>query len=219
MKKSTTYTAEDFATAEFARHPDGRIAARVDSGNLGWWAGGNGRAEPLWMDDYDMAEEGFVPVREAYENDGRVKRLKRHISDVEAVVKRRGQDIERLEAEKAELRERIKQCKAGPITLDALHEAWEGAEVADECNEGDILILRSPDSPTALVQVWRSARPGPMSIYTRILHRAPKREPWQDLADVLRADNGELIGEHHTITEVAKALHERGVRVTGGGDG
>ena len=88
-----------------------------------------------------------------------------------------------------------------------------------EVQPGDILILRSPDSPTALVQVWRSARPGPMSIYTRILHRAPKREPWQDLADVLRADNGELIGEHHTITEVAKALHERGVRVTGGGDG
>ena len=59
------YTAEDFANAEFARHPDGRIAARVDSGNLGWWAGGNERAEPSWMDDDDMAEEGFVPVREA----------------------------------------------------------------------------------------------------------------------------------------------------------
>ena len=61
----TTYTEQDFANAEFARHPDGRIAARVDSGNLGWWAGGNGRAEPSWMDDDDMAEEGFVPVQEA----------------------------------------------------------------------------------------------------------------------------------------------------------
>ena len=215
----TTYTEEDFKTAVFARHPDGRIAARVDSGNLGWWAGGNERAEPSWRDDYDMAEEGFVPVREAHENDGRVKRLKRHISDVEAVVKRRGEDIERLEAEKAGLLERIARLKkAQPITLDALRDAWGTAEVADECNEGDILIRLHPEIPTALVQVWRSEMTVPMGSLTRILRRAPKREPWQDLADVLGTDNGELIGEHHTITEVAKALHERGVRVTGGGD-
>ena len=55
------YTAEDFANAEFARHPDGRIAARVDSGDSMPWRVATGS----WLSDADMAEEGFVPVREA----------------------------------------------------------------------------------------------------------------------------------------------------------
>ena len=164
----TTYTAEDFANAEFARHPDGRIAARVDSGNLGWWAGGNERAEPSWMDDYDMAEDGFVPVREA---------------------------------------------TAQPVTLDALRDAWENAEVADEGNEGDILILRSPDSPTALVQVWRSERPGPMGLYTRILRRAPKRPEGAEALEALLDDWDDLtwVGKPALL---ADWLAERGVRAS-----
>ena len=31
------YNTEDFANAEFARHPDGRTAARVDSGDSMPW--------------------------------------------------------------------------------------------------------------------------------------------------------------------------------------
>lgn len=216
----TTYTAEDFANAEFARHPDGRVAARVDSGNLGWWAGGNERAEASWMDDCDMAEEGFVPVREARENDGRAKRLKRHISDVEAVVKRRGQDIERLEAEKAELRERIKQCKAGPITLDALREAWETAEVADECNEGDILIYRHPESQSEKAEVWSAQRPGRMWAHTRILHRAPKpkRPEGAEKLSLLIQQAREASEWADDADAWAEWLAERGVRATEEGE-
>ena len=169
MKKNTTYTAEDFANAEIARHPDGAVASRFGYLSQRQW-----RTVNDWLSDADMADQGWAPVQETADQ---------------------------------------------PITLDALRDAWETAEVADECNEGDILIRLHPEIPTALVQVWRSEMTVPMGSLTRILRRAQKREPWQDLADVLGTDNGELIGEHHTITEVAKALHERGVRVTGGGDG
>ena len=164
MKK---HTETDFKAARFAYHPSGSVAARFyDRGSMPWLT-----SDEISLSNYDMADYGWVPVREAH-----------------------------------------------PITLDALRDAWGTAEVADECNEGDILIRLHPEIPTALVQVWRSEMTVPMGSLTRILRRAPKREPWQDLADVLGTDGGELIGEHHTITEVAKALHERGVRVTGGGD-
>ena len=33
----TTYTAEDFANAEFARHPDGAVATRFGSPAQGQW--------------------------------------------------------------------------------------------------------------------------------------------------------------------------------------
>ena len=158
----TTYTAEDFANAGFARHPDGRIAARLDERYTRPWSIG----EDDWLTDVAMALNGWVPVREA---------------------------------------------AAQPITLDTLRGAWETAEVADECNEGDILIRLHPEISTQLAQVWRSEMTAPMGNLTRILHRAPKpkREPWQDLADVLRAHTGEPDPD-----ETAKMLHERGVRVT-----
>ena len=156
------YNTEDFANAEFARHPDGGIAARVDDGYSTPWRASSG----AWLSDADMADHGWVPVRGA---------------------------------------------AAHPITLDALRDAWETAEVADECNEGDILIRLHPEISTQLAQVWRSEMTAPMGNLTRILHRAPKpkREPWQDLADVLRAHTGEPDPD-----ETAKMLHERGVRVT-----
>ena len=171
MKKNTTYTEEDFKTAVFARHPDGRIAARVDSGNLGWWAGGNERAEPSWRDDYDMAEEGFVPVREAQ-----------------------------------------------PVTLDALRDAWESAEVADECNEGDVLIHRYSGS-SRKVEVWEARRPGVMLAGTRILHRAPKRPEGAEALSLLIQQAREASEWADDADAWADWLAERGVRVTGGGDG
>lgn len=161
------YNTEDFANAEFARHPEtGRVAARVDRGHwaLPWAASARPEwhASYVWLSDASMVEQGWVPVREAQ-----------------------------------------------PISLDSLHEAWENAEDADECNEGDIMISRTLENPTMQATVWRAPTTGPTGLYTRILHRAPKREPWQDLADVLRAHTGEPYPD-----ETAKMLYERGVRMT-----
>lgn len=52
----------------------------------------------------------------------------------------------------------------------------------------------------------------------RVLSRAPQREPWEDLADVL----GDFAIHDHDGTEypdvLAQRLYERGVRMTGGDD-
>ena len=54
----TKYTAADFANAQFAEHPDGRLATR-DSGSLSnpWRATGDGFAS-----DASMSTFGWVPV-------------------------------------------------------------------------------------------------------------------------------------------------------------
>lgn len=120
----TTYTAEDFAKASFARHPNGDIAARFGHDRRPWHTD-----DETGLSDGEMAVDGWVPVREATDQ---------------------------------------------PITLDALHEAWETAEDVDECNAGDILIRHRPGSLTTLVQIWRSEMTVPTGNLTRILHRAPK---------------------------------------------
>ena len=199
----TTYTEQDFTRAEFARHPaDGRIAARFDD-DLGPWC----TEDDIWLSDEGMADRGWVPVREADENDSRVERLKRHQTEVDTVtIGRQNRRIQELEAQVKSLSE---QAAAQPITLDALHEEWENAEVADECKEGDVLIYWHPSRRSDRVEAWVAEQSGRMGANARILHRAPKREPWQDLADVLRAHTGEPDPD-----ETAKMLHERGVRMT-----
>lgn len=53
------YTAEDFANAEFARHPDGRIAARLYPGLKEQWA----MFESAWgSSDHRLAIDDWVPV-------------------------------------------------------------------------------------------------------------------------------------------------------------
>src|SRR5690606_15899420 len=102
-----------------------------------------------------------------------------------------------------------------PHTPDALKAAWENAEQSDKCHAGDVLITRLLNEAGGFKIAPARSSGRLNSGVTRILSRSP-REPWQDLADILSTDNGEIIGEHRTIAEVAKALHERGVRVVGG---
>ena len=55
------YNTEDFANAEFARHPSGVIAARLDDGDSMPWL----MDDETWLSDEGMACNGWVPVREA----------------------------------------------------------------------------------------------------------------------------------------------------------
>ena len=104
--------------------------------------------------------------------------------------------------------DRLEQVLQDPLLLKGLEAAWEAAEQAPECRKGDVLIV--PGSWGGYT-IWEAARDSQLRA-ARILSRAPKREPWADLADVL-ADMGHLSPTGH-----AKALYERGVRVTGGGE-
>lgn len=98
-----------------------------------------------------------------------------------------------------------------PEPMDYLQYQWDYAEVPTEDNpirKGDTLIRKDDD---ASIDVWE-CQTGyhPAVGDTRVLRRAPRREPWEDLADVL-GDMGHLSPTGH-----AKALHDRGVRVVGG---
>ena len=119
-------------------------------------------------------------------------------------------DLKVALAEVAELgdeNDRLGRVLQAPLTLDALEAAWEAAEEADECRKGDVLIMQDPAEGYS---VWRTGDADYLSRGTRVLSRAP-REPWADLADVLRAHTGEPDPD-----ETARLLHERGVRVAGG---
>ena len=55
----TKYTAQDFANARFAEHPDGRLAVRSDpSDHCAQWVDG----EFDWHSDEIMCDDGWVPV-------------------------------------------------------------------------------------------------------------------------------------------------------------
>ena len=164
----TTHTAEDLANAEFARHPDGVVAARIyDSDTMPWITG-----DETWLSDAEMADQGWVPVREA---------------------------------------------AAHPITLDALRDAWENAEVADECNEGDVLIHRYSGS-SRKVEVWVARRPGGMLAGTRILHRAPKpkRPEGAERLEAVLLKEWPFDGDDEAV-DLADRLARRGVLVVEGG--
>ena len=97
-----------------------------------------------------------------------------------------------------------------PYTLDALEVAWENAERADKCHEGDVLITRQPlDGGFKITPAKSSGRLN--SEVTRTLSRSP-REPWADLADDLV---GGMVLSDVAAVAVAQALHEQGWRKVG----
>ena len=105
--------------------------------------------------------------------------------------------------------DRLERVLQDPLLLKGLEAAWEAAEEADECRKGDVLI--APGSWGGYT-IWEAARDAPLRA-ARILSRAPKREPWADLAGVLAVA---LDADARYAESIARDLHERGVRVTGG---
>ena len=51
------YTAEDFANAKSARHPDGPTAARFDDHSARPWLTDG----EVWFSDADMVDHGWAP--------------------------------------------------------------------------------------------------------------------------------------------------------------
>ena len=61
QQMTKTYSAADFANAQFAEHPDGRLAHRVEYGTVFAWSFERNDADDYAADEY-MAEHGWVPV-------------------------------------------------------------------------------------------------------------------------------------------------------------
>ena len=210
------YTAEDFAQAMFAVHPDpaavdARYAARMNRDPEFPWlldgVPGNG--------DEHMARDGWVPVVESRVTDhtlrrveGRAERkrekLVEHIADQDRVIRRRNDEITALRRELADAQ--------APLSLDTLAAAWEAAGEADECREGDVLIIRD-DEDNYLVR--RMDDRSDLDSAARILSRAP-REPWADLADSLEAEVQWI--DRFNAVDAAQALYALGWRKGGDDD-
>ena len=209
-------TAEDFAQANLATKGEFGVARRTDPIREHQWhvyGGGYG-----WFSDEEMAAGGWVPVVESRVTEHTLRgsqekaarkreKLVDHIADQDRVIRRRNDEIAVLRLELADAQ--------APLSLESLAAAYEAAEQADECRKGDVLISKSwKGGDNFRVYSARSAKDLPPGL--RILSRAPKREPWQDLADVL----GDF-AIHDTDGKeypdvLARKLYERGVRATGG---
>ena len=124
-----------------------------------------------------------------------------------------------------DLRWENRQLEAGAegvVSLDGLRVAWETAEVPTgdtPIREGDVCIELCADHH---FEVFRAAvgveADGRWEPAVRILSRAPGREPWADLADLLLSEG--VLYYRADADDCAKALHELGVRVTvGDGNG
>ena len=113
--------------------------------------------------------------------------------------------------ELADLREendRLERILQTPLSLKDLQVAWEAAEQADECREGDVLIIRDDEDNYLVRRMDDRSR---LDSTARILSRAPKpREPWQDLADDLQGTP--TLG---TTGQLAEALYALGWRKGG----
>ena len=105
--------------------------------------------------------------------------------------------------------DRLEQVLQSPLLLEALESAWENAEQAKECRKGDALIV--PGSWGGYT-IWE-ARRGSQLRAARILSRAPKREPWEDLADSLEAEVQWI--DRFNAVDAAQALHAAGWRKGG----
>ena len=105
--------------------------------------------------------------------------------------------------------DRLEQVLQDPLLLKGLEAAWENAERVTECREGDVLI--APGSWGGYT-IWEAARDAPLRA-ARILSRAPKREPWADLADALEAEVQWI--DRFNAVDAAQALYAAGWRKGG----
>lgn len=207
----TTYTPDDFKNARFAEHPNGGFAARLDHSHPFCWEAEGSQC----YTDAAMAADGWVPVREADGSDrvaGRQKLLD-HIASLDAIIRRRNDQIERQENQIEKVR--AARDEAGPLSLDVLRNAWENAEVPTfprAIREGDEVIGRHADSLFSVRKFKLSDRNSDTEF--RILSRAPQPDPWVELAGVLHDELPTAAIDD--VDLLAKRLYSAGIRVTGG---
>ena len=135
-----------------------------------------------------------------------IGRLSKRLAAAENRIERQRLALDDLREENARL-ERILQAL---LSLKDLRVAWDAAEQADKCRKGDLLIRRNEHGG---YEVYQAEDDG-LLLLSRILSRAPKREPWADLEDVLRTE----IDLESDPGGIAHALHLKGWRKGGDGD-
>lgn len=215
---SESCSAEDFARANLATRGEFEVARRVDPDDALAWRACHDDGREVFLTDDCMSRAGWTPVVEsrvtehalpdAQGNAARKRqKLVDHIADQDRVIRRRNDEITALRLELADAQ--------APLSLESLAAAYEAAEQADECREGDVLISTSwKGAGDFRVYSARSAKDLPPGL--RILFRAPRREPHENLADAIREVWPSAYDEID-IGSLAYALHERGVGISKNG--
>ena len=222
---SIEYTSEDFAQVNLATKGEHGVARRTDPrGPHQWHVCGAGYG---WFTDEEMAACGWVPVVEATEvMQNRQIDAEAHLDQIERLSKRlaaAGDRIDRQLLALDDLREendRLERSLQAPLSLDGLEAAWEAAEVPTASagiRAGDVCIELCADHH---FEVFRAAvgveADGRWEPAVRILSRAPKREPWADLADSLEAEVQWI--DRFNAVDAAQALYALGWRKGGDDD-
>lgn len=114
--------------------------------------------------------------------------------------------------------DRLERILQSPLSLKDLQVAWEAAESLEAyrsiISEGDVLIIKKPHGIYLVRPAYEEVIVGRADAENvRILSRAPKREPWADLADALVAA-GVAFGDKYPDL-LARTLYEHGVRMAG----
>ena len=110
--------------------------------------------------------------------------------------------------------DRLERILQSPLSLKVLEVAWGAAEVPTDdapIRKGDVVIEKISADAYAVMSPPPTC--GLAGREFRILSRAP-REPWAGLADVLLSEG--VLYYRADADDCAKALHGRGVRMTGG---
>lgn len=167
-------------------------------------------------------------LRDAQEKAARKReKLVDHIESLNAAMRRKNERIKLQNAKLAAAEARIKELRRenrrldaeadGTISLDGLRAAWAVAEVpTDEApiRGGDVIIYQHDGEQWSVREVEPHEHDDDdWSCSVRILSRAPKREPWADLADAFKTWGYPVRGYEE---ELAKWVYAKGVRVTGG---
>ena len=113
--------------------------------------------------------------------------------------------------------DRLERILQAPLSMKDLRVAWEAAEAptdGEPIRAGDVVIEKISTSAYAVMTPPPTC--GLAGREFRVLSRAPKREPWADLADALRGTVWERLSGD--VDGLAAAVHAAGWRKGGDDD-
>lgn len=204
----SAYNAADFERAEFARHPDGGIAARVDLDDQPWAASVPGET-CTWETDGQMARGGWSPVRECPNPDLHdIVMLSRTVAAVtQCSCSAQRARAQRAEQERDQLRERLAGATLPvpdvTITDEMVKRAWTALLTAPGWTVGTL----HEDAPT----IRRAL--------TAALTEPPKRprgaEAFDPIVDAAIRGHSD-ISSPDVVHAISDALAKEGVRTPEG---
>lgn len=200
----TSYTPSDFARASFARKGD-RLAMRCNPNTeigLQWLI------RSAWYSDAEMAELGWTPVVEATP----VEMTGKFVDLADRVTADASHSMTWIASVRETLHwldehpEAVPRLKTDDDPLTTLADWWDGAEVADQAEKGDVVMHKDD----AGFSVWTERFHGfKLDDSYRILRRAPKPKSVKEQIEDMILELDREAGHLSDSEMIAAALTER----------